>query len=572
MAYSRISLLSIGYFTLLLLSWLIFWSRPSPYIRPAIYFIVLSIMGVIIVLQILLYSRKKSKHLTLFQLLIFFEIFLLSLSFNLTQQLLYQTVTGRDPWGHWILTDLLVRTDHVPSFDKFPSPYTKLPDFHILIGAYMIISDIEYKWASYVVAGMGTLILELFVVYLLAKLLFNEKIALLSMLFLSVSDVVLYMTGRNIIPNTVGVGLTLLLLYLFIQQEKLIALLKGKFLVVMLIWGLAFTHTISYAFALTQLILLAILDLVINRDKEQAREDLYWTLLFFVIAIFVWAFISSFYFEGAIMRIQWFFARGRIDVQQYVQHLTVPFVYVMLGRLGMLLLFGISGLSILIVLTGRNRHNSKIIRLAIVSAFFIVIGIVAPFTPIFLGVNERAWYYGEILGSLYTGYLISRAWQSKKFRLIKRSLVILSAFVIMCLMFTSSMSNDDNPLLKEYTIRTGWHDSEITAAKFVITKSQLPIATDIDFQHFSSVRVGMLDKSFKASPICNLKTFDSIIENNNCLVLLRVDLLKERYFVLGKGYSQRAYLPLGAKTKEVIGKILASKDIVYTTKNVIAVV
>ncbi|NJD98901.1 hypothetical protein E3E26_03715 [Thermococcus sp. LS1] len=566
---NKVLLLVIFYFLLFSISWLISWNRTKPYVRPEIYFIILSIMGIITLIQVLMSPKSMPKFC---KLVLFSEIFLLSVSFNITQQLLYQTVTGRDPWGHWILTETIIRTGHIPSFNEIPSPYVKIPNFHILIATYMLISGMTYKWASYLVAGTGTLLLEFFIIYLLTRSLFKENIAFLAMLFVAVSDVVLCMTGKNIVPNTVGIGLTLLLLYLFIQQEKLIAHLKGKFLVVILILGLVFTHTISYAFALTQLILLIILDFVINKDKESVRENLCWTLVFFVIAIFVWAFVSGFYFEGAIMRIRWFFVAGDEGVQQYVQNLTVPFVYVILARLGMLLLFGTGSIGILAILTGRNRHNFKVIKLAIVSAFFIVTGIVAPFIPTFLGINERLWYYGEVLGSVYTGYLISRVWQSKRFRLIKRSLVMFSAFVIMWLMFTASISNDDNPIVKEYTIRTGWYDSEILTAKFAITRSSLPIATDIDFQHFSSIKVGMLNESFRKDPICNLKTFDDIIRNGDCLVLMRMNLIQERYFVLGKGYSQRAYLPFGAETKRVLARIIAFKNTIYTTGNTIAVV
>ncbi len=558
--------LFILYFMLFSISWLVFWSRPHPYVRPEIYFVVLSIMGTITLIQVLMSPKSVPKFC---KLVLFSEIFLLSVSFNITQQLLYQTVTGRDPWGHWILTDIIARTGHVPSFSEFPSPYTKIPNFHILIATYILISGISYKWASYWVAGIGTLLLVLFVIYILARELFNEKIAFLAMLFVAVSDVVLYMTGRNIIPNTVGIGLTLLLLYLFIQQEKLIVHPSGKFLIGIITLGLVFTHTISYAFALTQLMILIVFDFPVSNDKRIVRENLCWILTFFVIAVVVWAFVSGFYFKAGIERIWWFIIGWNKGVKNYVQHLAIPFSYVILGRLGMLLLFGISGIGILAVLSSKDRHNFKIIKLAIISAFFIITGVVAPFIPTFLGINERLWYYGEILGSVYTGYLVLVIWKSKKFKLMKRSLVVFVTFVLIWLMFVSSISNDDNPLVPQYTIRTGWYNSEIQAAKFVIARSSLPIATDIDFQHFTTVRVGMLGENLGTVPICNIKTFSEILKNNNCFILIRVDLIKDRYFVLGKGYSQQAYLPFGAETKKVLARIIASKNLVYTTGNTI---
>lgn len=552
------------YFLLFSLSWLIFWNRQNPYIRPIAYFIILSIMGVIILIQVFESSNKKY-----YRVLIFLEIFLLSISFNITQLLLYQTVTGRDPWRHWILTETIIRTGQIPPFEKLPTPYVATPNFHLLIATYMLISKMTYKWALYLVAGIGTLLLELLIIYLLARLLFNEKISFLAMLFVAVFDIVLYMTGRNIIPNTTGVGVIILLLYLFaILHERLHP--KDEVLVVILVLGLVFMHTLSYATALAQLIILVILDFVLNGDKELGKENLRRLLTFFILGVFVWAFVSGIYFKVGI-ELVWKSLMGlNKSIESYAQRLAVPVSYIIIGRLGMLTLFGISSIGILRVLLSQDRRSSKVTKLGISAAFFIVIGLVAPFIPTTVHeIGERWWYYGGILGGIYAGYLVFQVWYSKAFMSLKRFLVVLSTFALIFLMFTSSMSNDDNPLVPQYTLRTGWYDSEISATKFAVTKSLLPIATDVDFQHFPSVRVGMLKEGFKAFPICNLKTFDAIVQSNNCLALIRVKLIQDRYFVLGKGYSQRAYLPLGAETKRILSRILVSKNTVYNTGSVV---
>jgi len=41
------------------------------------------------------------------------------------------------------------------------------------------------------------------------------------------------------------------------------------------------------------------------------------------------------------------------------------------------------------------------------------------------------------------------------------------------------------------------YDSETFAVKFAITKSPLPIATDINFHYFCTVKVEMLNEGFK---------------------------------------------------------------------------
>ncbi|NJE79465.1 hypothetical protein [Thermococcus sp. GR4] len=570
---NKMFLLTIFYFLLFSISWLVFWNRPEFYVRPKIYFAILSIMGIIILIQVLVSPKEISRF---HGLLIFFEIFLLSISFNLTQQLLYKTVTGRDPWGHWVLTKMVLTTGHIPSFKELPTPYVRMPNLHLLIGAYMLISETAYKWGSYLVAGVGTLILETIVMYSLAKVLFDDKIALLSTLFVAVSDNVLYMTGRNIVPNTTGVGIALLLLYLFLQRKNLLSHINGKSVVIILAVGLVFMHTISYSFVLIQLVLLISVNIIYQKAKREAYEDALWIVTFLAVAVLEWMYFSGIYFVDAITRIYMLFIVGVEGISEYQQKSLIPLTKVLLARAGMLSLFAISGVGILIVLIKsyvNSREYRPQIKLAIVSVFFIVIGMIAPLIPTFLGINERFWYYGEILGSVYAGYLVLQAWQSKKFRSMKRPLVVFSAFVLIWLMFVASISNDDNPLVKEYTIRTGWYDSEILAAKFAVTKSPIPLASDIDFQHFGSVKVGMLGENFKTVPMCNLKTFDDILQSSNCLVLIRIELIQERYFVLGKGYSQRAYLPLGEKVN-TIKKILhiGKSAVVYDNHYVMGVI
>ena len=559
-------LLGTLYFTLLFLSCLIFWKRSYPYVRPMEYFIFLSFVGVVIFVQIMLLWSCSNKLLLL---IIFLEIFFLSVAFNLTQQMLYKTVTGRDPWEHWLLTQTILQDGHVPPFNLVHSPYVKLPEFHLLVATYMLLSGIPYKWASYIIIGVGSLLLELLVLYLLTKTLFDKHVALLAMLFMATSDVVLYMTGRNIVPNTVGLALVFLLLYIFLS-ETFICSLKTKIIVAILVWSLAFMHTVSYAFAIVQLVLLVLASLATKRNIT--GPNVLWLISQFILAIFVWAFVSGIYFKGLVLRIYWLLFGMTRGVSHYFSSLVVPFMLVLLARSGMLLLFGFSGLGILVFMfKNYNRHYVSRYHLDIilVSSFFIILGLLAPFIPSFLGINERVWYYGEILGSMYIGYLLYVMWNLKtRFPLFKL-LSLCIVFFMLFLMLTSPMSNDDNPLIKSYSPRTGWYDSELVAAKFVVLFSNSSVATDIDFQHFASVEVGMLNESLRPIPLCNLKTFEDMLKHNKCLDVLRVALIRSRYFVLGVGYSQRAYLPLGNKTKEVVSRFSIHKDIIYTTKTVV---
>lgn len=471
-----------------------------------------------------------------------------------------------------VLTTQILKTGHVPlPKDAWTySVYARMLGFHILNAFVITGVGMEYKWAS-VLIGLIMLLSEILVMYWLVKSVFrNQKLALMSAMFICISDNALDMTGKSIIPNSVGVVAVLFVFYLLIKTLLLEGYLKPKIILLLLIFSssLVITHSVSYGFLLIRLMIFVLLSILLRDSSRLKQMGGFLFVVALVLAFFEWGgLINGYYLSQFILLMKFLFLGTGVHV--YEQNVSsIPLNLVIIARIGTILYFAIAGITILWELRSVFKDKSKAkLGMFINSAFFV--GIAPVLTFFWAGIAHRFWYYGEILGSFFVSYFALKLsnW-SKLAKLFSALFVVIISF----LMFVASVSNDDNPLVPQYTLRTGWYDSEITAAKFVITKSQLPIATDIDFQHFSSVRVGMLDKSFKASPICNLKTFDSIIENNNCLVLLRVDLLKERYFVLGKGYSQRAYLPLGAKTKEVIGKILASKDIVYTTKNVIAVV
>jgi len=135
-------------------------------------------------------------------MLIILEAFLLSTSFSLTQQALYRTVLGRDPWFHWIFVDEIVRAGKIPSYENIPISYTKMPNFHLLITAGMLLTGIPYKFSQYLFAGFPTLLLEFLVLFALTRKVFDLKTALLAVLILSFADNVLDMTSKSIIPNS----------------------------------------------------------------------------------------------------------------------------------------------------------------------------------------------------------------------------------------------------------------------------------------------------------------------------------------------------------------------------------
>ncbi|ACS91107.1 hypothetical protein [Thermococcus sibiricus] len=556
------TLLSVTFFSLLILSSLTFYYREQAYVRPESYFYLLSLAVAIVFAQALL-LRNSSRWV---KLTLFAEVLFIPLSFVLTQQTLYKTVLGRDPWAHWIFVEEIARRGYIPLYNEVPIPYVKMPNFHLLIVSGIVLTDLKYKWADLLFAGMPTLILLMLVAYLYSKKLFGGKVALASILLVAISDNVLDIAGKSIIPNSVGVALAFLIFYLVYFRSLNDS--KIKFLAVLLSISLVLMHTVSFSLLIWQVVVVSILALVFK--EKEAKEYLTFLGFLIVLAFFEWALYSGFYLKGLTAIFKQLFIHG-FDVERYEARLPVSFLDVLMARLGMLLYFAIAGISLLrmFILLFKNKFRDKLMLSNVVSTGGIVAGVATFLNPTLSQISHRFWYYGEVLSSAFVGSLLDYFGKDSNWRKI---LSIIFIALLGVLMLRANVANDDNPLVPQYSIRTGWYDSEISTAKFVTTHSSLPVATDIDFQHFSSVIVGMLNEDHRSFPTCNLQTFDAIIQNRDCLALIRVKLIQDRYFVLGKGYSQRAYLSLGAETKEVLSRIFVFKNAIYNTGSVIAVV
>jgi len=141
-------------------------------------------------------------------------------------------------------------------------------------------------------------------------------------------------------------------------------------------------------------------------------------------------------------------------------------------------------------------------------------------------------------------------------------------------MFKANVANDDNPLVPYYSQRTGWHDSEMEAAKFIISKEEnVRIASDFDY----SWNLRYLKTSLKSSGVLEdinrktPRTFDEV-KNCNCIFIFRKDLFENRLFYLGGRWSQTPHLPLHEKTSLVIRELInEGKGIIYNNGNVLMI-
>lgn len=566
---------SLFFFVLFILSLIVYYFRRNPYVRPNFYFYFLALMTGVIFYQIVVITDNNN----LKKALVFVEIILVSLLFTSTQQALYKTVLSRDPWDHGAVISQILITHHIPTYESIGSPYVRMPNFHLLISSSILISNITYKWASYISIGVLVLMLVALITYKVGKYVFGStKMALTSVLLLTISDNVLDKTGKTIFPNSIGVSIAFLVFYLILRGK---INTKLKALLALIILSLSITHTISYLFLIIQTIFILFIFIIYPDNTQRVKIIGYMLIIMWVAAILVWGFVSGHYmrtFIGMAMKL----ITG-LNVERYKSSLTIPFKFVLLARLGMIVYFGLAGVGILHYLYTKMRKKAlNTVQLALLSnsAFFVGFGSLT--FLIWPGIAHRFWYYGEILGSFFVAYfLLLCFYDSKKHKQIKKVLTGGGILILSWLMFMAPISNDDNPLVPQYSTRTGWHDSEIQAGMFVLHNSgNTPISSDWDY-------IGGLNDlkwMFTDTPPSNLseytgigwsinvkfpKSFTEIIHNSGYLFIFRKNLIKDRSFELGSRWEKIKYMPLTNNVSEILKEGVLKKNTIYTSENVI---
>jgi len=228
---------------------LIIWiSHTNTHYRPTMYFFLCSLATVPIMLHIFGYDTKKNYYLWL----ILLEIIFLSY--------------GQDPWWHTQWIKETIGTGHITPGQYLTNPYYNLPMFHLLSGITSTISLLSIHDATFISIGIaGNCVIPTLFIFLIAKKLFDDKIALLSALLYSLFGYSIE-RGISIIPMTLGVSLFIIALYLvFILNSKRTH--KAIYLMLFLLFlsALALTHALATLIAFISIVTIYIGNVVYKK-------------------------------------------------------------------------------------------------------------------------------------------------------------------------------------------------------------------------------------------------------------------------------------------------------------------
>ncbi len=557
----------IAFFVILLTSYGFFIFRRNPYIRPNSYFFCLCLLICLIVFQIL-FLKKRDYN----KFLLFVEVIFVFFSFTFTQQSLYQTLLGRDPWHHFIVTEEIVSHSIIPYFGEFQSPYFKMPIFHLLSANGMLITNFPYKWVQYFLIGLPTILLLLFIAWLFSNRLFkNYEIPFLSIIFVVIADNVLDLAGKSIIPNSLGFAIVFLIIYFIIffnHNKKIFAL------VIFLSIILVMTHTISFTILIFQILLLVIFSRIY---KESIQFNFYFRFLIIliIIGILEWFFYSGLYFDSLLSTFKQLFIYGVDDVQQYSEKIPLSFsvIDVIKARIGMGLLTLIAVGGILLALKN-NIRNFKVATTGIIAGS-IILSYFTFLSPALSGISHRFWCYGEIIGAIFAAFFLYYFFihfiQKSTFKPALTVVFFIFIFVLSFLLFSASVANDDNPLVPQYTLRTGWYDSELSAGYFIIENNPgIPISSDYDYYGKLNIIQSTHLSPNQQTPllIATPRNFEEV-ERCNCIFVSRIKIFESRYFILGGVWSQNPQKPIGAKSFKIISNLKNNGNLVYSNPTTI---
>lgn len=514
--------------------------RINLYERPLFYFILTSLMGGIVSLEIL-FSRKNGGYSVLFTL---FQITIIGLSVAWSQLLIFPSLLGIDPWDHRRFTLKIINLSHIP--DGYG--YSKFPIFHLAIATTSLIIDLNYKFAAMLSVSLLQIICNVMFVFLLGKYLFNYRIGLLASLMVIIANHHIFMSYWSI-PNAfaaVFIPIVLYLLFKVKREKPLHAMTLSLFFMATLI----LTHTVT---AMCMAIILFVSWIAFNLynilySKNERLISLITPILFTTTMFAWWTYASGRQINTLAELIKWgfsidwfYFMCPPKEVLKYAA--TVPIMEQIFNNMGMFLFYSISFVGIFYMIS--KKGNSFSFTLAL-----------AGFTPLALGffslitghsiIEHRWWYFSQILLSIPLAVAIILIGKGKGSD--DRFVFILSFVFVVSLTFLMIMSppaNVDNHIFSPNTgVRYAYTESEMIAASFFAQKSIGKISSDFDYSTnpSSSVFYNYYDTSYDRIIPLDYQLINKSFVHDGSTKIIRSEIV-DRPFRLAGGIYRLNYDP-----------------------------
>ena len=513
--------LNILFFLLLSLSILSIYLSPEPYTRPLGYFISVALMTAALAVEILFFADHGSRiYFALFKMI------LIALSLVWSQLLIFPSLLGMDPWTHRLITQEWLATGHITAVGQ----YSKLPLMHLMSGATMLITGLNYKMTTMLSITLLQVVSDTLFIFLLGRFMFNNKVGLLAALLLGIATYHVRF-GIWAIPNTLGVSLIAPVIYLLFkmrQERQTIAI--TLFLILMATSIL--THTMS-SMGLAVLLFVFWVGFEIYgrlyREKTLIPVTYGIVMLFAVGMLGYWIYVSGHIYLLARM-IGESFRRGIPlygEVGQYIY--IAPFWEQLFNRLGVVLFFALSLIGCLYMISKRFG-SSYSFSVALGGVTILFLAYLPPLTG--FSIIEGRWsYLGTIMLAIPLGLALFVLVSVLRSKLARGTLLAIGVFVLSFFMIMSSASNLDNRTFSPSgMVRLAFTESEM---QVVYTTSDIwegGIGVDWHYRRLFTLPPADIEE---AKTIDEQLVGQDFSDYQNLLILIREEIVSHPFPLFG---------------------------------------
>jgi len=442
--------------------------------RPPLYFVLIALCTGFLALSIL---SIKTKIDTVLQIVKIFMI-----SFNLKYSLFISFVgTGIDYWVHLADNNNLVQYGFI---ELLSGKEQFFPLMHIQVAINQVVTNTPIKDATNL-AIIIPLVISSICVFLIARKIFDVKIALIALLIVNITD---YHTYWGSAPQTTSFGICLFYFLIFVILQAAASTRNGMpwnitLLTLMLV--LILTHAVSSFIFLITLVGLFVGSYVYKiffDYRATLLTPILIVLLYGVMLLQYW-FIAIYneisgkpFFNVIVSTLDYYltehaaFLSRPESVTEYIMILP-PFIERAANTFGLVLLMFLAVVGCLYWLSDKNRNRFSFSMLAC-TVLLLFITFVFPLFGI-RNIIPTRWFafmylFLSIMAACGVFFLLTRI-------PTHRLGTVIFALIIICLTFfmsTSTISNLDSPLwLKESTISTSYSHQELQGTETLIKYS-----------------------------------------------------------------------------------------------------
>ena len=483
-------------------------------IRPIAYFMLISIMAVVILAEVLTnnYANKPTS--------ILIKIILLAANIIFGHTLktpLYFGSTDVLPHLHWIET-LLVNQHVTHELDS----YQYFPLYHIFNAIGQLITNLNLQNAYFVMIGLSFLSSVFFIFLITLKVTNNLNISLVTTLIYSINTEALF-AGMNMVTRVMSYIIFLIMFYLLIAKEN--RDIRKSLLTLSLIVTLVFLHQITL---LQEVIILTIFFLLEFFIYHRNRLfNILIPMIFSVSFISYWIYVAGPFFRGILNIIA-----STTDTTIVPEDVKIVPIYKILlsnAEFSIFAFFAIIGINLLLIKGLEQKEKGKLgVLFALFSFFSMPLFFPGPadyFNHILLSYRIPLMILPFIIIPVVEGIFFFLKTVRNRSSTIPRLAFIFTAVFILALIPNLYLATDLNlEKLFKSSERRYFTKSELYSFDFCMNKTNqsVPIYTDVKSTRYLKDYAARKNTSYSSDAI------DNLIKLNNSYFLFRKNHFEER--------------------------------------------